>query len=154
MVLLDTPKNTLKLLRACLPADTVGGSSNEDAEIGAVDGGESEEIISYVASLAATLADEQNFDLSAWEDTLFPYLSLISSTDTHSKMIEEFRNKVEAALEDAYGEESDDEEDPTKLLCDIKFSLAYGGKILLHKTRMKLHRGHRYALVGQNGAGR
>lgn len=154
MVLLDTPKNTLKLLRACLPADTVGGSSNEDAEIGAVDGGESEEIISYVASLAATLADEQNFDLSAWEDTLFPYLSLISSTDTHSKMIEEFRNKVEASLEDEYGEESDDEEDPTKVLCDIKFSLAYGGKILLHQTRMKLHRGHRYALVGQNGAGK
>ena len=33
-------------------------------------------------------------------------------------------------------------------------SLAYGGKILLHKTRMKLLRGRRYALVGQNGVGK
>ena len=33
-------------------------------------------------------------------------------------------------------------------------SLAYGGKILLHQTRLKLLRGHRYALVGQNGVGK
>lgn len=33
-------------------------------------------------------------------------------------------------------------------------SLAYGGKILLHQTRLKLRRGHAYALVGQNGAGK
>ena len=39
-------------------------------------------------------------------------------------------------------------------LCNIRFSLAYGGKILLHQTKLKLRRGHRYALVGQNGAGK
>ena len=32
--------------------------------------------------------------------------------------------------------------------------MAYGGKILLHKTRLKLLRGRRYALVGQNGVGK
>lgn len=39
--------------------------------------------------------------------------------------------------------------------CTVSFwsSLAYGGKILLHQTRMRLLRGHRYALVGQNGVG-
>ena len=33
-------------------------------------------------------------------------------------------------------------------------SLAYGGKILLHQTKLRLRRGHAYALVGQNGAGK
>ena len=29
-------------------------------------------------------------------------------------------------------------------LCNIEFSLAYGGKILLHNTRLRLLAGHRY----------
>lgn len=34
------------------------------------------------------------------------------------------------------------------------YSLAYGGKILLHQTKMRLLRGRRYALVGGNGVGK
>jgi len=37
---------------------------------------------------------------------------------------------------------------------NLRFSLAYGGKILLHQTKLRLRRGHRYALVGQNGVGK
>ena len=33
-------------------------------------------------------------------------------------------------------------------------SLAYGGKILLRESKLRLVRGHRYALVGQNGVGK
>ena len=36
----------------------------------------------------------------------------------------------------------------------VVISLAYGGKILLHKTKLRLLRGRRYALVGQNGVGK
>ena len=39
-------------------------------------------------------------------------------------------------------------------LTNLRFSLAYGGKILLHQTKLRLRRGHRYALVGQNGVGK
>lgn len=39
-------------------------------------------------------------------------------------------------------------------MCDIEFSLAYGGKILLHNARLPLTRGHRYGLVGKNGVGK
>jgi elongation factor 3 len=54
-------------------------------------------------------------------------------------------------------EEDDEDEDDEfggEELCNIRFSLAYGGKILLHQTKLRLRRGHRYALVGQNGAGK
>lgn len=39
-------------------------------------------------------------------------------------------------------------------LCDIEFSLAYGGKILLQNTYLRLGRGHRYGVMGKNGAGK
>jgi elongation factor 3 len=39
-------------------------------------------------------------------------------------------------------------------LCDISFSLAFGGKILLHNTHLKLGKGRRYGLMGKNGAGK
>lgn len=53
-------------------------------------------------------------------------------------------------------DDSSDEEDEFggEQITDIRFSLAYGGKILLHQTKLRLRRGHRYALVGQNGVGK
>ena len=39
-------------------------------------------------------------------------------------------------------------------VCDIEFSLAFGGKILLHNTRLRLGKGRRYGLMGKNGAGK
>jgi len=39
-------------------------------------------------------------------------------------------------------------------LCDFEFSLAFGGKILLHNARLRLGRGRRYAIMGKNGAGK
>ncbi len=39
-------------------------------------------------------------------------------------------------------------------LCNIEFSLAYGGKILLRGAHLRLKVGHRYGLVGPNGCGK
>merc|ERR1712078_789245 len=39
-------------------------------------------------------------------------------------------------------------------LCDCQFTLAYGNKILLHNTRMKLNRGYKYGLLGGNDSGK
>ena len=39
-------------------------------------------------------------------------------------------------------------------LCDCEFSLAYGAKILLNNTRLRLKKGRRYGLCGPNGAGK
>jgi elongation factor 3 len=48
--------------------------------------------------------------------------------------------------------EEDDEEG--EIVCDLPFSLAYGGLLLLNHTTLKLRRGHRYGMCGANGCGK
>ena len=44
--------------------------------------------------------------------------------------------------------------DDAEQLCDCQFSLAYGNKVLLNQTKLKLKRGYRYGLCGQNDSGK
>lgn len=144
MALLEPPQDLLELLRESLPEETAKLAEDPANEDG------SDEILAYVAFLAAGLTDAQQYDPSVWEEALNPYLSsLVKGNET----VENFRQKAESAysLDDVslFGDDDDDAE----VLCDLRFNLAYGGKILLHQTRLKLLRGHRYALVGRNGVG-
>jgi len=50
--------------------------------------------------------------------------------------------------------EEDDDEDDSEELCNCLFTLAYGTKILLHNTKMKLKRGKVYGLLGGNDSGK
>jgi len=146
MALLEPPQDLLELLRECLPEDLANKSAEEAAQDG------SEEILAYVAFIAAGLTDAHEYDTSVWEEAMQPYLS--SLVKENKETVEKFRTAAESSygLDDAslFGDDDDDAEP----LCDVRFNLAYGGKILLHQTRLKLLRGHRYALVGQNGAGK
>lgn len=51
-------------------------------------------------------------------------------------------------------EEVEEDHDDLEVLCDCEFSLAYGNRVLLHNTRLKLKRGKCYGLIGPNGAGK
>jgi elongation factor 3 len=55
------------------------------------------------------------------------------------------------AEEEDQGWEDDTEADE---LCNCRFSLAYGGKILLNNATLRLIRGRRYGLCGGNGVGK
>ena len=46
------------------------------------------------------------------------------------------------------------EEETGAVLCDCQFSLAYGAKILLNRTQLKLMKGGRYGICGKNGCGK
>merc|ERR1719465_377149 len=59
-------------------------------------------------------------------------------------------NGEEKFLEEAEEEEHDDLE----VLCQCTFSLAYGNRVLLHNTNLKLKKGKCYGLIGPNGAGK
>jgi len=142
MVFIDPPKESLELLREAL--DTNDAEAEESAEV-----------LAYVASLASSLASTQDFDSSSWIDALSPYLSSVASCTSSDETIEKFRELTEKATLSEENAESDEEDDfGGEELCNIRFSLAYGGKILLHQTKLRLRRGHHYALVGQNGAGK
>ncbi len=49
-----------------------------------------------------------------------------------------------------FKEEVDDAEE----LCNCQFSLAYGNKIVLNNTQLKLKRGYRCGLMGKNDSGK
>jgi elongation factor 3 len=111
-----------------------------------------------VATLAASLTDSQNFVTQEWVATLAPYLATLPHLASNETQCEEAVEKFRCAAENSLMENdySSDEEDEFggEQITDIRFSLAYGGKILLHQTKLRLRRGHRYALVGQNGVGK
>ena len=146
MVVIDPPQQSLDLLREAL---NLKGSSTEPSP----EESENIEVLAYVASLASTLAKTQDFASDTWVEALGPYMANLDNYNDQdtNKAIEKFRVLSEKAVVDDE-EEDDDDDDETggEELCNIRFSLAYGGKILLHQTKLKLRRGHRYALVGQN----
>lgn len=47
-----------------------------------------------------------------------------------------------------------EDDDTAEQLCDCSFTLAYGNKILLHNTELRLKRGYRYGLIGPNNCGK
>lgn len=141
MSLLEPPTSLLKLLHESLPKDAADSSHNGK-----------EEILAYTAFLAAGLAELQEFEVSVWKETLTPYLEQIGYGDD---IIETYCYATQKEFSDdddasSYGDPDEDVEE----LCNIRFNLAYGGKILLHQTKLRLLRGRRYALVGQNGVGK
>jgi ATPase subunit of ABC transporter with duplicated ATPase domains len=58
------------------------------------------------------------------------------------------------AEEEDQGWELDADEAEADELCNCRFSLAYGGKILLNNATLRLIRGRRYGLCGGNGVGK
>ena len=163
MVFLEPPQAILTLLREALPdAATATATSVSGDEYCDGGGGDNDEILAYVASLASALADTQNWDCDAWVQELSPYLLATTkanddddATTTIENTITKFHSSVNSTLNHADDESSDeDDEFGGEELMNLRFSLAYGGKILLHQTKLRLRRGHRYALVGQNGVGK
>ena len=138
MSLLEPPQGILSILRNC------DGVSEE--EMGP-------EVLGYVAFLAAGLADSFQFDAQVWEAALAPYLMDVVGDTTD--LVEGMRAATQAStVEDDDAESYGDNDDGAEELTNIRFNLAYGGKILLHQTKLRLLRGHRYGLIGQNGAGK
>jgi hypothetical protein len=145
MVILTPPYHALSLLRqALLSKDGSDGKEEKNDD----DYDTFEEVLVYVSFLATSLVEANDFDPRHWNDVLSPYLEDVATSDT----VEKWCIMTEKAILGDIDSESDDD-DSGEELCNIRFSLAYGGKILLHQTRLHLRRGRRYALVGENGAG-
>jgi len=122
-------------------AETLG-----DAKVGDL----AQVFVSYAASLAIALNDARRLELEEWMSTLNPYLEMFA-TKEQAKTISE---KVHGAVAAAANEREDLEDPDAEKLCDCDFSLAYGNKVLLKKTRLVLHRGFRYGLIGKNDSGK
>ena len=143
MSLLEPPQEILQILRESLPDDATSSRSEEESS-------GTEDVLAYVAFLAAGLCDSQEFTPSVWEECLRPYLSKLVASSDCDEPVNAFREAAQKATigdddEESYGDHDDE---GFEEIANIRFNLAYGGKILLHQTKLRLLRGRRYALVG------
>lgn len=109
-------------------------------------------IFEYVAAIAGTFVDERNNEAVTWTETITPYLTAFLHEDEAKTIVESFRKESIANIPGSAVEEEEEEEGED--LCNCEFSLAYGAKILLNRTALRLKRGRRYGLCGPNGSGK
>jgi elongation factor 3 len=105
--------------------------------------------VSFAAGIACSLAVARDFSADSWQKNVTPYLSFAGA---------KAKGYVDAAVEQCASDlkkvERVEEVDDAEELCNCKFTLAYGSKILLHNTEMRLMRGYRYGLLGGNDCGK
>jgi hypothetical protein len=121
MSLLQPPEDIVTLLResfgSAIPPSTEHGPNDVGVDV-------NEEILSYVAFLAAGLAQNHEFSPDTWNDQLLPYLEeLADGSKISPDDLETFRAAVEKETlgeddNDSYGDEDDD---AFEEVCNIRF---------------------------------
>ncbi|EHL03268.1 putative Elongation factor 3 [Glarea lozoyensis 74030] len=111
-----------------------------------------EPILHYTAAIAGQLIDEKDADSFSWTTNLKPYVAAVCGDNDAEDIVNSLRKRASPGAEEEDAEEADDEEGED--LCNCTFNLAYGAKILLNQTHLRLKRGQRYGLCGPNGSGK
>jgi elongation factor 3 len=112
---------------------------------------EAEFALAHIASMICSLMGVKQFDVDSWADVvgqLTVITNAAAATATVETMIPICMEMIKVTSDAE--EEADDAED----LCNCQFTLAYGTKILLHNTQMRLKRGAKYGLLGANDSGK
>ncbi|KAF9109302.1 translational elongation factor EF-1 alpha, partial [Mortierella sp. 14UC] len=112
-------------------------------------------LFAYVSTLCVKLIASRNFEKDAWVASIVPYLAVVGSDAKTAALADELNAfYVDFDAKNALANAAVEDVEEGELLCDCEFSLAYGGMILLNKTRLNLRRGQRYSLCGRNGVGK
>lgn len=111
-----------------------------------------EPVLSHIAAIGGQLIDEKESDSLPWLTNISPFITVVVG-DEDAKAITETLRKRASPLAAAEDEVEPDEEEGEDL-CNCTFNLAYGAKILLNQTHLRLKRGQRYGLLGPNGSGK
>ena len=111
-----------------------------------------EPILRYIAAIGGQLIDEGDSESSTWSLAMLSYMSAIVGEGEAQGLVDGLRKRASplAAEEDEVEPDEEEGED----LCNCTFNLAYGAKILLNQTHLRLKRGQRYGLLGPNGSGK
>lgn len=108
-------------------------------------------VLKFASTIATTMMDLRFMEDLQWSKNVAS--QFIGYFD--KEKAEEYTEKVRLEAEKMMViPEEEDEEDDTEELCNCTFTLAYGTKILLHNTKMRLKRGKRYGLLGPNDCGK
>lgn len=109
-------------------------------------------VLEFISAIAGQLIDENETESTTWITNLKPFVTVLVGESDAEAVISTLRKKASPGL--AEEEEVEDDEEEGEDLCNCTFSLAYGAKILLNQTSLRLKRGQRYGLCGPNGSGK
>lgn len=107
--------------------------------------------LAHVAKLMHSLMNLERFEKEDWEE-IERYLTPLVGAQAAKEAAKLLRVECRELGKPIDIAEEDD--DGAEVLCNCQFTLAYGTKILLHNTAMKLKRGHKYGLLGGNESGK
>ena len=110
-----------------------------------------DENVDYSISLVLNLVKYENREESAYVSCIEPYIrNIVCDESTRQNAVQTIGRKlIDTITVYEYDPEENDEN-----LCDCMFSLAYGTRVLLHQTPLKLKLNHVYGILGHNGAGK
>ena len=106
--------------------------------------------LAHVAHLCCSLMHVRKFDVRHWKE-IQEHLAVVNAEQAKTH-INAIRSECEAMAKPLPGK--DDVDDDGEDLCNCDFTLAYGTKILLHNTKLRLKRGGKYGLLGGNDSGK
>ena len=108
-------------------------------------------VIQYSIELVLKLVKYEIRDPAIYFGSIEPYLlNIIPTKDERDHAV----NAISKTLIDTITVYEYDPEENEENLCDCMFSLAYGTRVLLHQTPLKLKLNHTYGILGHNGAGK
>ncbi|RMZ88853.1 hypothetical protein DV736_g3915, partial [Chaetothyriales sp. CBS 134916] len=112
----------------------------------------SEVQVEYISAIAGQLIDQKMTDTADWAGNVTSYVAALVGDQDAPTLVDRLRQKASPGIEEEDIPEPDEEEGED--LCNCTFNLAYGAKILLNQTKLRLKRGQRYGLLGPNGSGK
>lgn len=126
--------------------ESLGGDAAVDAA-----GPSFAQVLDFVAAEIVVLVDNQVQEEAEWKVVVSPFIVPYvkeGSADEISKDL------LKRCVKFMTVEEEEEEDDDAEELCRCRFSLAYGSKVLLNNTELRLKRGFRYGLLGPNECGK
>ncbi|KAI0542588.1 elongation factor 3 [Xylaria digitata] len=109
-------------------------------------------VVQYIGAIGGQLVDEKELESAVWAGAVKPFVTVLVGDADAQAVVDSLRKRASPGAEEDAAEE--DEDDDGEDLCNCTFSLAYGAKILLNQTHLRLKRGRRYGLCGPNGSGK
>jgi elongation factor 3 len=110
-----------------------------------------EPVFAYIAAIAGSLVDEKEEEGAVWIEHTVPYFAAVLVEAEARSAAETLKKRIAVGADEIEGDADDEEGED---LCNCTFNLAYGAKILLNQTHLRLKRGQRYGLCGPNGSGK
>jgi elongation factor 3 len=111
-----------------------------------------DQLVNFIGEVTAGLRIQKELSPEEWKEVTSCLMGL--GEKNAQKLSEDLRAIAENAIGGSTVEVMEDQQDDAEVLCDTKFSLAYGTKILLNNARLTLKRGRRYAIVAPKSAGK